>query len=84
MNINDYELELENVKKEIKRKNVKSVLVELPDGVKPFGTMIADSLKETGAEIYIWADSCFGACDVPRVDMDMIVQLGHNKFRQSE
>ncbi|MCD6575731.1 MAG: diphthamide synthesis protein [Nanoarchaeota archaeon] len=78
MKISDYDLEIDRVKEIIKQKKPKSVLIQLPDGLKPYATKIAD---EIGGEVYIWAGSCFGACDIPKVDVDMIIQFGHIKFR---
>jgi len=77
----DYELELEKVASAIKKSKSRYVLIQLPDGLKPNATEIAESLKNTGAKIYFWAGSCFGFCDIPNVkNIDMLVQFGHNKF----
>jgi len=77
----DYDLELEKVVSEIKKMRAKSVCIQLPDNLKPEAADIASSLEEqTGADVFIWADTCFGACDVPRVDVDLLVQWGHNRF----
>ena len=74
----DYELELNRVVREIKESGAKSVLVQLPDGLKPFGIAICDYLSEKcGVEISIWLGSCFGACDLPDTDVDLVVQFGH-------
>jgi len=42
----DYELELERVVDEIGKSGAKSVLVQLPDGLKPWGVCIVDYLSE--------------------------------------
>ncbi|MFH1331698.1 MAG: diphthamide synthesis protein [archaeon] len=77
----DYDLELEKVVAEIKRVKAKSVCIQLPDNLKPEATEIVSYLEEqTGANIFIWADTCFGACDVPKLDVDLLVQWGHNRF----
>jgi len=79
----DYELGLKNIVSEIKKIGAKTVLLQLPDGLKPEATRVCDSLKQTGAKIYIWAGSCFGACDMPNVkNVDLVIQFGHNKFRK--
>ncbi|MEK6864022.1 MAG: diphthamide synthesis protein [Nanoarchaeota archaeon] len=76
----EYDLELERVAKEIRKKNAKTVCIQLPDGLKPKATEIADYLqKNTKAKILIWAGSCFGACDIPNVDADLLIQWGHSK-----
>lgn len=85
MEINNYNLELEKVFKEIKKKKAKKVLIQLPDGLKPASIEIADKLhKETGAEVMIWFGSCYGACDIPNVDkkdIDLIIQFGHSAWK---
>ena len=78
-----YNLDLDHVIAEIKEKGAKTVLVQLPDGLKPKAKEIVDELSQY-AEIYIWFSSCFGACDIPKFECDLIVQFGHNKFLREE
>ncbi|MCD6547192.1 MAG: diphthamide synthesis protein [Nanoarchaeota archaeon] len=77
----EYDFEIQRIKKEILLKKPKDVLIQLPDGLKPFATKIADELSEV-TNVYIWAGSCFGACDIPNVKVDMIIQFGHAEFKQ--
>lgn len=77
MKIDNYDLEIERIKKIIKEKKPKEILIQLPDGLKPFATDIADKI---GGNVYIWAGSCFGACDLPNANVDMIIQFGHAAF----
>jgi 2-(3-amino-3-carboxypropyl)histidine synthase len=76
-----YELELEKIISEIKKIKAKLVLLQFPDGLKPYATIIVDYLSEktrsqasrssakmpneTKTEFLIWFGSCYGACDVP-------------------
>ena len=83
MNI-DYDLEIEKVKEKIKESKSKTVLIQLPDGLKPLATDISKELEKTGSKIFIWAGTCFGACDIPKVEFDLLIQFGHNKFKQAE
>lgn len=88
----EYDLELDRVAREIKAKKAKRVLIQLPDGLKPFASSIAEAIKEkTGAksrdkpEIFIYFGTCFGACDVPveeakSADINLIVQFGHSPW----
>lgn len=77
----EYDLELERVAKEIRKKRAKEVCIQLPDGLKPRATEIAEYLeKNTKAKITIWAGSCFGACDIPNVKTGLLVQWGHSSF----
>ena len=77
-----YELELDRIVKEVKNKNVEVVLIQLPDGLKMFGPEIVDWLESKceGVDFKIWAGSCFGACDVPETNADLIVQFGHGAW----
>jgi len=89
----EYDLELDKVVSDINnlkvtRKNKpKLVLLQFPDGLKPYATIIVDYLEEkTCAEFLIWFGSCFGACDVPILGkdiekkVDLVVQFGHNEL----
>jgi 2-(3-amino-3-carboxypropyl)histidine synthase len=74
----DYELELDRIVSEIGKLGAKEVLLQLPDGLKPWGLAICDYLeKETGAKISIWLGACFGACDLPDAKADLVIQFGH-------
>ncbi len=82
-----YDLELDRVIKEIKKIKAKLVCVQLADGLKPKATEIAKTIEEkTKANVVIWADSCFGACDYPieleKYNFDLLVQFGHTKWRK--
>jgi len=80
-----YDLELERIVDEVKNNKAKLVLLQFPDGLKPYATAVVDFLKEkTGAEFLIWFGSCFGACDIPvgleNMKIDLVIQFGHNKI----
>ena len=70
-----YDLELKKVIKEIKVKNPQTVLIQLPEGLKPQSKDIVDTIeKETSSKCMIWLGSCFGACDIPKFECDMLIQ----------
>lgn len=74
----DYELELDRVVKEIQNSGAKSVLLQLPDGLKPWGPAVADYLSDaTCVGVRIYLGDCFGACDLPSTDCDLVIQFGH-------
>jgi 2-(3-amino-3-carboxypropyl)histidine synthase len=79
-----WEFDLEDAKKAIKTHNAKKVLIQLPDGVKPYGKEIVDALKDEGAELFIWTDSNYGSCDLPveakNVGIDLILHFGHEAW----
>jgi 2-(3-amino-3-carboxypropyl)histidine synthase len=81
----EYDLELERVIKKIKSEKAKLVLLQFPDGLKPYSTTISQYLeKETGASCLIWLGTCYGGCDLPlgteRQGIDLIIQFGHSQW----
>jgi 2-(3-amino-3-carboxypropyl)histidine synthase len=84
-----YDLELDKVLDEVKQREAKKILIQLPDGLKPLSAKIVDELEEkTGADVFIWFSSCYGACDIPlnlrTIGIDLFIQWGHNKFIKTE
>ncbi len=87
-----YDLELNRVLENIKKIKAKIVLLQFPEGLKPYSTSIVDYLEEkTGnkVEFIIWAGSCYGACDTPVLGkdlekkIDLMIQFGHNDLMPS-
>lgn len=77
-----YDLELDRIVSEIKKTKAKKVLLQFPDGLKPYAPEIVRYLKEkTSSEIRIWLGSCFGACDIPTSDSDLVIQFGHAPWK---
>jgi 2-(3-amino-3-carboxypropyl)histidine synthase len=80
--MNSLNLQLEKAVDKIKEKNPKTVLIQLPDGLKPKAEDIKMELeKHTSAEIYFWLNSCYGACDIPKANVDLMIQFGHSKWK---
>lgn len=82
----EYDLELDRTIKKIKQEKAKLVLLQFPDGLKPYSTVISEHIeKETKAECIIWMGTCYGACDLPlgteRLGIDLIVQFGHSEWK---
>jgi 2-(3-amino-3-carboxypropyl)histidine synthase len=82
-----YNLELKKVILNIKKSNAKLVLLQFPDGLKPYATAVVDYLEEnTKSNYLIWFGSCFGACDTPlgleniKPKIDLVIQFGHNEL----
>lgn len=88
--LEEYDLQLDNIVKEIKKVKAKIVLLQFPDGLKPYATSVVDFLEsKTNAEFLIWLGSCYGACDTPVLgkdlekNIDLVIQFGHNKLLPS-
>ncbi|MBT96883.1 MAG: diphthamide synthesis protein [Candidatus Pacearchaeota archaeon] len=80
-----YDLEFDKIISRIKKEKAKLVLLQFPDGLKPYSTAIVNYLREkTNAEFLIWLESCFGACDIPvgleKIKVDLVIQFGHNSM----
>ncbi len=76
-----YELELDRIVAEAGKDGVGSVLLQLPDGLKPWGPVLVDYISEKcDVEVMIWLGDCFGACDLPDSGADLVVQFGHSEW----
>ena len=68
---------------EIRRRGSKRILLQMPEGLKPIGFRLAKQLeKETGVEVFVSGDPCYGACDLAlypkkHIDADLLVHVGH-------
>jgi len=79
-----YDFKLDFVAKWINEKNVKSVAIQMPEGLKIYSQFIADELeKRTNATMFIIADACYGACDIAKdfsEFADVLVHFGHTEI----
>lgn len=77
------DLELTQAVKKIKELNAKTVCIQLPDGLKPKAEEIKKQLeKQTQAHIFFWLNTCYGACDIPRLpNFDLLLQFGHSLWK---
>ena len=79
-----YDLELDRVVSEIKTRKANKILLQLPDGMRPFASQLVDAIEEsTGAYVFLSGDSCYGACDIAlnqatQLGVDLIVHYGHS------
>ncbi len=83
-----YEFELERIKALIKERGARRVGLQLPEGLKTVAIEIAAEIsKETGVDVILSGNSCYGACDVDeklaRI-VDILLHFGHseNPFRK--
>ncbi len=77
----EYDLELERVVENIKKIKAKTVCIQLPDNLKKYAAEIASELEwKTESTVLIWADTCFGTCDIPKIETDLLIQWGHTSF----
>lgn len=84
-----YDLEIQRIVNTIKTEKAKKVLLQFPEGMKPYSQEICREIEnKTKVNCFIWLDSCFGACDLPleveRLGIDLIIQFGHSNWNYSK
>ncbi|WP_295593894.1 diphthamide biosynthesis enzyme Dph2 [uncultured Methanobrevibacter sp.] len=77
-----YNMNLDKVIRKINSKNVKTVGLQFPEGLKMQAVTIARQIEEEcEVNVIISGDPCFGACDVSDYKMkdsvDLIIHFGH-------
>jgi 2-(3-amino-3-carboxypropyl)histidine synthase len=83
MQIPGSELALATVCTTLKKHQYNSVALQLPEGLKPHVFTIVKFLEQnTQATVFVSADPCFGACDIPHSELNQlgieaVIQLGH-------
>ena len=76
-------MEVGRVASEIKARGASRVLVQLPDGLRPYALSLVQSLEEaSGAQVFLSGDSCYGSCDLAvnqaeGLGVDLLVHYGH-------
>jgi 2-(3-amino-3-carboxypropyl)histidine synthase len=70
--------EIQKMADEIVRMKAGSVAIQFPDGLRKRIVEIVLELKNlVDAEIYLWGDPCYGACDIADAPVDLVFHLGH-------
>ena len=82
-------LDLTSAKEFIKEQNAKTVIVQIPEGFKNKATGIADEIQEVCETVFVKMDPCFGACDLPLkdkevLDADVIIHIGHSAIHKDK
>jgi len=82
MRIVSFDFEEIRLKEEITKRAPKTVLLQLPEGLKPEGPRLAAIVEDAGALPIISSDPCYGACDLAvseakLLGADLIIHYGH-------
>lgn len=83
MLVSGYEMDLERALNIIRRAEIKRVGVQVPDGLKRSASEISRIIEETGAEVLVSGDPCYGACDIDLQlcsMVDLLVHIGHSEM----
>lgn len=78
-----FDFEEKRLKNEINKRKAKTVLLQLPEGLKAEGPRLATIIEEAGALAIVSADPCYGACDLALPDAeslgaDILIHYGHS------
>ena len=90
MKASAFDFEEKRLAKLIRKQKPKRILIQLPEGLKPYALRIATAAESAEAQVVISADPCYGACDLAINDArllgaDLIIHYGHTKMiEQSE
>ncbi len=82
----EIDFQLEKIYEVLDKKKYKRVLLQFPDGLKPYSKEIYDILskKYPETEFFIYLGSNFGGCDIPvwldKYGIDLIIHFGHTHF----
>jgi 2-(3-amino-3-carboxypropyl)histidine synthase len=69
---------LDDIIEAVRRRGARTVGLQYPEGLRGRALEIARALEQaTGAQVMISTSPSFGACDVPRMPVDLVVHLGH-------
>lgn len=77
--------DMAKIEKSIARHGAKTVALQVPEGLKSDVCGMARQIEELSVDVLIFADPCFGACDVSDVLMeragcDLAVHVGHSEI----
>ena len=86
----EYDFEEGRIIEEIKKRGVKNILLQLPEGMKKEAFRIVELIKEkTDAEVIVSGSSCWGGCDLAveearKIKADLLVHFGHAPFVRTD
>lgn len=79
-----YDFEFDRVIAEINERRAKKVLIQLPDGLRPYAFQLAEKIQKINqVNIIFSGDSCYGACDLAirqakELNVDLLIHYGHS------
>lgn len=84
-----YELELNRLVNVVRRLGASRILIQFPEGLKPYASKIVSAANSVNAIPIVLADPCYGGCDVAfmeakALNIDLIVHYGHTEMVNGE
>lgn len=82
-----FELDLNRAVELIRNRGARLVGLQVPEGLKRASPGIANQIRDqTGAEVIISGDPCYGACDIDMAlcdEVDVMLHLGHAELDEA-
>ncbi|MFW5912163.1 MAG: diphthamide biosynthesis enzyme Dph2 [Candidatus Hadarchaeota archaeon] len=80
-----YDLEFERVEDFLRDIGAEKVAIQLPEGLRPLASDIAEGIRGMNLEILFMGGSCYGACDIAdesagSLGCDGLIQYGHSEM----
>jgi 2-(3-amino-3-carboxypropyl)histidine synthase len=75
----DFDFEISRIVSTMVQRDCGKVILQFPEGLKRRAADVAAEISRIapGRRIIVHGEPCFGACDVPDTDADLIVNFGH-------
>ena len=83
-----FRLDEDKVLNEVSSRGSKRVLVQAPEGLRPYLKPMVDKLRELGVTVLLSGNPCYGACNLAlreaeMLNVDLIVHVGHSPMVSS-
>jgi 2-(3-amino-3-carboxypropyl)histidine synthase len=84
MELGSFEIDVNEIASKLKKLGWKRIILEAPDGLKPYLKFVSEELQKRGFEVYLSGSGCYGPCDVDYLAAvyaraDGIVHVGHGE-----
>lgn len=73
-----FDFEVDRIAAAVRERACRKVMLQFPEGLKRRAAGVAlDIASRTEAMVMVSGEPCFGACDIPDGDADLVVHFGH-------
>jgi len=77
-------LNVDRILAKIRSKDCKSVGLQFPEGLRKEMLRLADTLQSENIEVVLVGETCYGACDLVQVPVDILIHFGHAPIKTDE
>ena len=86
----EYDFEENRITNEIRKRDAKRILIQLPEGLKKEAFKIVDLIKRNcNVDIIVSGSSCWGGCEIAveeaeKIKADLLIHFGHAPFVKTD